>query len=1544
MVTQESTGRSKFCFRVRFNRIWIQVLLLIACIRIGEASHPGPSQSEEPFVIGCANSTGLLGKAALSSQLPGLASQQAIWGFSETHLTAKGVEQFQKDLRFSTNRKQHFIPGAPANHLSSSSGSIGGDARGVGFLTNVAGRPLTHDWDDNSWTTGRLQAAAFHSGALWFRIGIAYGFAHNSHTARTKAQTNHLLGLLTRRIVAQSHGPRIIMGDWNMALCDVEWTQMWKDHGFFDLQEFAHLRWSQDIQYTYKQKSTIDHIWCSRELAPWIQSVHVDASWYTDHSIVYACLKVPTIRRPPQIWVKPKAMQWDEVPEYNECAPATILDADSTRQYRGIMHQLEQHVDQALLSQGKPGLTPPQLGRAATHEAKAGATAPPSLRRSRPCDDPIHFVGDNWQHYHWVRQNRRLKSLDNLLRSHLPDTQKSQQAQSLWQSILAARGFPGGFRNYWKHRMLRLAQVRSHLPTEVPSAHQVQLIAMNFSAEVKALEATLNQHRQEQAKLVRLEDPARLYQDLKAPRPLPVQTLVLQNRAEALAIDEYDVVEVAPASLTVGEPVMHNHQVIAIQWLSDTTFQLLDDVELAPGADLHQPEFLADPQLVLRQFEQMWQPRWDKHRHVPETTWQSFCDKIPELLARPMHDMPWQPISEKQWYAAVRSKPSKSATGPDGISKADLLRMPATLTRQLLAMLTAVEAGNPWPDAMMTGLITAIEKVEHAQTPNQFRPICILSMTYRVWASIRAKQLIQWLSRHSPEGLYGNRTGCDTSRLWWTLAAQLESTIVEGGTLSGTLGDIVKCFNTLPRTPVMSIAAHMRVPPQLLRPWLAATCQLERRFVVMGEVGRPLRSSTGFAEGDPLSVCAMMLLNIALDSFLRVQHPQTRLLTYVDNIEIVGEEVHDVISAVDTLKSYCHQLDLELDQPKQLFWSTSPQGRKELRGANIKVTYNVRDLGGQMTYCRKHANGVIRTRIKNMQHHWFRLARSQASYHRKILSLTAAAWPKALHGVSITILGPTHVASLRTGAMKGLGCKNRGISPMLHLSFLHPGLTDPGFYILWQTVASFRRYADRTIVWPTLDALVSKTNPRQDPGPCSVLLQRLHDIAWSWHGEGWIQDHENLWIHLHDSPVQMLRARLQQAWFVRVGTELAGTRTSFAGLHDCDPVFSIADSNDMSVDDQAVLRVVMNGAFYTRDNLVHSGKVETKTCPWCPATDSVAHRHWSCPFMSEVWGSVDEGFHQRLQGYPDSTQKHGWFPRLPRTREWLHHLMNLPDLTDEWLIDPPLTGVLQMFTDGSAAYPSEPRLRLATWGFVLGDLQTDQFIPVGRGPVPGYLQTVLRAEILGAISALKFLLQTTQQGILWVDNLAVCNNVEMYQQGAAPPGEMETNHDLWTQLHTLVQQVGPRLLRCVKVPSHEDIHDFSEVIEQWVLKGNKAADIEAARAREDLPLSLIQCWHAMIHDHEQQVTDKRILHKHFLQIGHRAISHGSTRAAPEEEIQTAAAQTSAATAEEEALPIQFSLCHHYLMMHKLPCWENVGQRYTTGYNTINRLRTAQLSG
>ena len=118
-------------------------------------------------------------------------------------------------------------------------GIFGGKATGVGILTDCPARPLAGHWPPDDWKTGRIQACAIHLQQHWIKAGVFYSFAKDAHAKATKDCSDALLANLTDRVVFASSGLRVIMSDFNKATQDLPHFDIWRHHGFREIQEIA---------------------------------------------------------------------------------------------------------------------------------------------------------------------------------------------------------------------------------------------------------------------------------------------------------------------------------------------------------------------------------------------------------------------------------------------------------------------------------------------------------------------------------------------------------------------------------------------------------------------------------------------------------------------------------------------------------------------------------------------------------------------------------------------------------------------------------------------------------------------------------------------------------------------------------------------------------------------------------------------------------------------------------------------------------------------------------------------------------------------------------------------------------------------------------------------------------------------------------------------------------------------------------------------------------------------------------------------------------
>eukprot|EP00435_Cladocopium_sp_Y103_P023884 s375_g5.t2 len=833
-----------FCF-VRSPLLLFQIIFMMV-MRVGEAAHPGPNPR-----IGVANPCCALHKAHLFQDVTDPHAPTA-WGLSETHLTQDGVNRFRRELQM-LDRKWQFVPGAPAQPLTTSPGCVGGKAMGVGVLSTCPARALTNQWEPHIWESARLQACAIRIQQRWVKMGIAYGYAKQCHTRATREATDQILEQLTGRIVFQSKGFRIIGGDLNQDDPDaLEQFAIWRRHGFVEIQDLAAQKWGQEIRPTCHHKTRKDQMWISGELIPYLMRVEVDHTVFPDHATLVAEFSAFDSQPSIPCWRKPMPLPWDDLTPALLARPPS--DDLSSLDMVGVFQQLEKEVDQHLRAHQQQGLLPQQNGRAKTVKLSRCRHDICPIKPARKHEVQITYLGEHFVHTKWCRQLRRLQSLDKLMQTGRNDVAANTHKTQLWNSIKAAPGFPGGFANTWKQRGHNSHGSPLHLPKQVPDAATVAAIFKDFHGEFQCLEKALIKARCSKAREARVQNLNAIYRDVAKPRSLPVSTVVVNTNAEVTEVSVDGLtLTYQPANLCVESPVNAELGPLKIASHDPGRIVLQEPQGVEPGESIHQPKMLGDLPQIFQAFTALWTPMWCKHQNSSVQQWAPIMQQIEQHVPVPTTPLLMETITTAQWLQAVQKKKSTSAVGPDGISKQDLQRMPTHLVEQLVRCINDLEqSAAPWPQACMVGLISAIEKHSAAASPSEYRPITVLSMVYRTYASIRTKQLLRWIHSFADPGLKGNMPNQSTTQVWRMLAEQIEHAHYGEYEWSGIVTDICKCFNTLPRHVVYFCGRHLGIPAFFMRAWLTNVSQIERRFVVAGSCSPAIVACTGFPEGDPL--------------------------------------------------------------------------------------------------------------------------------------------------------------------------------------------------------------------------------------------------------------------------------------------------------------------------------------------------------------------------------------------------------------------------------------------------------------------------------------------------------------------------------------------------------------------------------------------------------------------------------------------------------------------------------------------------------------------
>ena len=528
-----------------------------------------------------------------------------------------------------------------------------------------------------------------------------------------------------------------------------------------------------------------------------------------------------------------------------------------------------------------------------------------------------------------------------------------------------------------------------------------------------------------------------------------------------------------------------------------------------------------------------------------------------------------------------------------------------------------------------------------------------------------------------------------------------------------------------------------------------------------------------------------------------------------DNFECTAAHAPVVISAARAMQQFAGAWDLSLDPAKSVAWATSAADRLQLRAAGLQVILDGKDLGGHMQYSRRLTHYTQIARLRELDMVWVRLRSSPAPYSQKVSALAVAAWPKALHAVSLVHVGGHHFDSLRSAAMKGIQASKPGANPRVHLSLLEFPLADPEFYALWSSLRDFCTHSSPSLATATLSVLASSEFSRQ-PGPAGVLLSRLNAVGISWlPEEAAFHDRWGL-LNPWECPLQELLFRAVGTWQMSIGARIQ-PRKGFSGLDRVDARTTRMLIADYPAESRALLRVVCNGTFYTDDDLHHISEADTPECPFCGDRDGIDHRLRFCPYFSEERRACPSSVLDRLGDLPSCQALHAW-ALLPQSL--LELQTSLAEIHDNFdVFEPyPAHEQVDLFTDGSCMVPTEPCLRLASWAVILASADTQQSpFNLASGPLPGMIQSSFRAEICAVLAALSFAVRYAVPTRVWCDCEGVVSRVSRFLQGSPAPRPSSPNFDLWSKVWQLLQSISVRF-EIFRVLAHEELDNCHDPV------------------------------------------------------------------------------------------------------------------------------------
>ena len=119
-----------------------------------------------------------------------------------------------------------------------------------------------------------------------------------------------------------------------------------------------------------------------------------------------------------------------------------------------------------------------------------------------------------------------------------------------------------------------------------------------------------------------------------------------------------------------------------------------------------------------------------------------------------------------------------------------------------------------WPDGLLDAYIAMIPQTDGDATPLGQRPLSVLPIVYRIWASARMGQLVEWFRSWVPDSVSSAGGGRGSVEAWYVSSLDIEE-VLAGAADSHVhlfVADVIKSFDTVGRGILDRVLSSLGLP------------------------------------------------------------------------------------------------------------------------------------------------------------------------------------------------------------------------------------------------------------------------------------------------------------------------------------------------------------------------------------------------------------------------------------------------------------------------------------------------------------------------------------------------------------------------------------------------------------------------------------------------------------------------------------------------------------------------------------------------------------
>lgn len=462
--------------------------------------------------------------------------------------------------------------------------------------------------------------------------------------------------------------------------------------------------------------------------------------------------------------------------------------------------------------------------------------------------------------------------------------------------------------------------------------------------------------------------------------------------------------------------------------------------------------------------------------------------------------------------------------------------------------------------------------------------------------------------------------------------------------------------------------------------------------------------TTGFAEGDCLSIIAM--LSIAILFFYRMTQRGVIPVVYADNWSWLCGTFRQQWKAWQDTLNLVQSLKMKISLKKSWVWASSKQLREQMKLLNLlfpdgtcvfDIKESARDLGELVQYSRKQVIQPLAERIQAGIKRLQRLAWVPITLQQKAKIIQTGIWPFALYAVDTHYTGKSHFEKLRAAVVQALvGFKTRA-NPYLACLVLSTFMQDPLVYVLTNFCRVIRRLV---VVQPDLArqiiSLACAFEGQIAFGPASALRKYFNIMKAEIKPDGDIWYDGKRCFNVFRDHGKFFAREITWMWEKHLMKFLVQRK----GLYQLPYDFGLTKKTYMSLNppDQKIFALNLIGGFQSNATKAMWADDTTEACILCGQKDHREHQMFECSHLQNIRNQHVEAVQLLQNKYPS------WIyhpiPQQPQQVSALKFAVSSFEHIPPSFEGQQSQSVHTYFTDGACKYPEHVSLRYSAWAVI----------------------------------------------------------------------------------------------------------------------------------------------------------------------------------------------------------------------------------------------------